>query len=59
MRNRGIQWVSQYCVDNVLCKVVDPIFIGYVSSKNVPVGCKAVQKLDENEKMGVFALKVN
>lgn len=59
MEEKGIQWISQYCVDNVLSKLVDPLFIGYTASKNVLVGCKAVRKIDPNEKVGVIALKNN
>jgi UDP-N-acetylglucosamine/UDP-N-acetylgalactosamine diphosphorylase len=57
MEEKGIKWVSQYCVDNVLSKLVDPLFIGFTIEKKALVGCKAVRKTDPFEKVGVIGLK--
>lgn len=57
MEEKGVEWVSQYCVDNILSKLVDPLFIGFTAQKKALIGCKAVRKTDPNEKTGVIALK--
>jgi len=57
MQRRGIQYVAQYCVDNILSKVADPVFIGFCASTNSEVGCKVVKKVDPAEKIGLIVSK--
>lgn len=57
MRERGIQHIHAYCVDNCLVKVADPVFIGFSASKDVDVATKVVRKRSANEPVGLILLK--
>ncbi|XP_049851260.1 probable UDP-N-acetylglucosamine pyrophosphorylase [Schistocerca gregaria] len=58
MERRKIRVVSSYCVDNVLAKVADPIFAGFLEDKQCDVSCKVIEKKPE-ERVGVFCLLNN
>lgn len=57
MKARGIQWAFIGGVDNVLAKMVDPIFAGIAKQKNVLVAGKSVVKACPEERVGVFCKK--
>lgn len=57
MKQRGIKWLFIGPVDNVLIKVVDPIFIGICQDKNVLAGGKSIIKAYPEERVGVFCKK--
>ena len=57
MKQRGIRWVFIGPVDNVLIKMVDPIFIGICQDKNVLAGGKSIIKAYPEERVGVFCKK--
>eukprot|EP00921_Rhytidocystis_pertsovi_P003177 GHVQ01005334.1.p1 GENE.GHVQ01005334.1~~GHVQ01005334.1.p1 ORF type:complete len:677 (-),score=52.12 GHVQ01005334.1:1032-3062(-) len=59
MINRGVEGLHVFGVDNILCKVADPTFVGYCISCNADVGNKCVSKIDAEEKVGVFCSKMS
>lgn len=54
---KGIEHIHMYCVDNVLVKVGDPIFIGYSILNDFDVATKVVRKNEANEKVGLIVLE--
>lgn len=55
-QKRGIEHIHMYCIDNILVKVGDPVFIGYSSLNGYDVATKVVRKNDPNEKVGLIVL---
>ena len=57
MKQQGIERVLITGVDNVLAKLVDPIFLGLQIKQNVIAASKSVVKAYADEKVGVFCKK--
>ncbi|CAG99110.1 UDP-N-acetylglucosamine diphosphorylase [Kluyveromyces lactis] len=55
--SRGIKHIHMYCVDNVLVKIADPVFIGYAIKNDFQLATKAVRKRDAHESVGIIATK--
>ncbi|MCJ7730173.1 MAG: UDPGP type 1 family protein, partial [Sedimentisphaerales bacterium] len=56
MKNRGIELISYFQVDNPLVNVFDPLFIGLHVLDKAEMSSKAVIKTDPKEKVGNFCL---
>jgi len=54
LKNRGIETLSYFQVDNPLVKVIDPLFIGFHLIHSAHMSSKALIKAYPEEKIGVF-----
>ena len=54
MEDKGIEWVFIGGIDNVLLKIVDPLFIGMAKDNDVKLAGKSIVKANPEEKVGVF-----
>lgn len=56
MKAKGIKWIFVGGIDNVLLKLCDPVFLGFVDESGCGIGAKSLVKRDAREKVGVFCL---
>jgi UDP-N-acetylglucosamine/UDP-N-acetylgalactosamine diphosphorylase len=56
MRQRGIEHISYFQVDNPLVRTIDPLFIGLHIETGSEMSSKAVTKADDLERVGNFCL---
>ena len=54
LKNRGVEWLNVYAVDNVLQRIADPVFVGATILSGVNCGAKVVCKNAPNERVGVL-----
>ena len=57
MKKRGVEWVFICAIDNPLCKIADPVFLGYTVDKGLQVSAKTFMKREPGEKAGVLCKK--
>ncbi|KAL7683779.1 putative UDPGP family, nucleotide-diphospho-sugar transferase [Plasmopara halstedii] len=55
LQGHGVKYIHVFSVDNALCKVADPVFIGYCIDKQADCGNKVVWKSRPDENVGVVA----
>ncbi len=54
MDKQNIKWIFIGGIDNVLLKMVDPLFIGMAEQRGVKLASKSIVKVNPEEKVGVF-----
>jgi UDP-N-acetylglucosamine/UDP-N-acetylgalactosamine diphosphorylase len=57
MAERGQDYLFYWQVDNPLCRVADPVFLGAHIAEEVEASTKTVKKVDSTEKVGVLAYR--
>ena len=55
--NLGIEWINIFAVDNVLQRMMDPVFIGATVLSGCESGAKVISKAAPEEKVGVMCLR--
>ncbi len=56
MKDRGVEYISYFQVDNPLINIFDPLFIGLHAQGNAQMSSKALPKTEPLEKVGNFCL---
>ena len=55
---KGVQYVFLYSVDNALCRICDPAFIGALADNGMMASAsKVVHKANAQERVGIFAFQ--
>lgn len=57
VKERGVEWLNIFAVDNVLQRIADPVFVGATLESGRVSGAKVVRKADPHEKVGVLCLE--
>lgn len=54
IKERGIEWINVFAVDNCLQRIADPLFVGATIAYGCESGAKVVRKAAPDEKVGVL-----
>lgn len=57
LRDKGIEWLNVFAVDNVLQQIADPVFVGATIQSGCVSGAKVVRKCDPYERVGALCLE--
>jgi UDP-N-acetylglucosamine/UDP-N-acetylgalactosamine diphosphorylase len=56
MKATGIKYIHYCPVDNVLIKLADPTWAGFMELKSLQLSSKSLRKAHAHEKVGIHAL---
>ena len=54
IKERGIEWINVFAVDNCLQRIADPMFVGATIAEGCESGAKVVRKAAPDERVGVL-----
>jgi len=54
IKERGIEWINVFAVDNCLQRITDPMFVGATIAYGCESGAKVVRKAAPDERVGVL-----
>lgn len=57
LKERGVEWLNVFAVDNVLQRIADPVFVGATIESGCVSGAKVVRKADPHERVGALCLE--
>ena len=57
MKEKGVEWLNVFAVDNVLQQIADPVFVGATIESGCVSGAKVVRKADPYERVGALCLE--
>ena len=57
MKEKGVEWINVFGVDNVLQQIADPVFVGATIQSGCVSGAKVVRKCDPYERVGALCLE--
>ena len=57
IRDKGVEWLNVFAVDNVLQKIADPVFVGATILSGCVCGSKVVRKVSLHERVGAMCLE--
>lgn len=57
MKEKGVEWLNVFAVDNVLQQIADPVFVGATLQSGCVSSAKVVRKCDPYERVGALCLE--
>ena len=57
LKEKGVEWLNVFAVDNVLQQIADPVFVGATIDSGCVSGAKVVRKVDPYERVGALCLE--
>ena len=57
LKEKGVEWMNVFGVDNVLQQIADPVFVGATIQFGCVSGAKVVRKCDPYERVGALCLE--